>query len=130
MIILAAYPPNWAELVAACPVAAGQPVLVAWGDAIYNPRGIEVTPELHAHEAVHGARQGADVAGWWWRYLADPEFRLAEELAAHRAEYTCFCVRHADRNARARYRTYVARRLASPLYGSLLTFVEALREVR
>jgi hypothetical protein len=74
----------------------GKPILFAWGDKIFNPAGVTIPQELIAHEAVHGKRQG-DVVGWWRRYLVDPEFRLAEELPAHVAEFKSICAQHSSR---------------------------------
>jgi hypothetical protein len=118
-------PPMWDEIDAAFKVE-GKPVIFAWGDKIYNPEGGEITPELVAHEEVHGERQGADVRGWWERYIKDPHFRLAEEVPAHRAEYRHFCTRSIDRNARALYAHAVALRLCSPLYGRMVSLKEAI----
>jgi len=110
----------------------GKPVIFAWGDKIYNPMGINVGPELVAHEKVHGERQIAqfgddDVEGWWDRYIEDPQFRLAEEIPAHVAEYAFLCGTNAhrwnsQRNMRRTYAAAIARKLSSPLYGNLISF--------
>lgn len=104
----------------------GRPILFAWGDKIFNPGAVHVPPELLAHEAVHGERQGSDVEGWWRRYLSDPAFRLDEELPAHAAEFRSLCEQHrprwqSERNMRRTYAAHVARKLAAPLYGNLIT---------
>jgi hypothetical protein len=125
MDIVVAYPPMFEEIAAVFPNARKPGVIFTWGSTLYNPSGITVSPELRAHEGVHYTRQGADVEGWWRRYLTDAEFRLAEEIPAHRAEARQFKARHADRNAYYRYVHHVAERLASPLYGSLLTPAKA-----
>lgn len=103
-----------------------EPVLFAWGHTIYNPRGIDIPPCLFAHESVHCERQGRDIEGWWKRYLADPAFRLDEELPAHRAELRSLIDSSATRAERRFYMRRVARRLAAPLYGSLITPGRAL----
>lgn len=104
-------------------------VIFAWGDRIYNPDKIEVTPALMAHERVHGERQGTDPEWWWRRYLDQPAFRLDEEMPAHQAEYREFCATHKDRNARARYLFGCGQRLASPLYGGLISAPDAARAI-
>lgn len=76
----------WAEIDAKFHIA-DEPVIFAWGDTIFNPSVIAVTPSLLSHEAVHGRRQGQDVEGWWHRYIDDDQFRFDEEVLAHRAEY-------------------------------------------
>jgi hypothetical protein len=113
-------PPMFDEIRAAFNLT-GRSVIFAWGDTIYNPYGGKITPELFAHEAVHGERQGSDVEGWWRRYIVDPQFRLAEEIPAHIVEYqTLLANAGHNRAARRKYLGYVARRLCSPLYGSLI----------
>lgn len=142
MRVVQAQPPLIDEIDAVFHVR-GKPVLFAWGDRIFNPLGIPVPPELMAHEAVHGERQlGTAVAGtargedalrqWWHRYLTDPDFRLAEELPAHVAEFRSLCDQHrhkwhSERNMRRMLAAHVGRRLAAPLYGNLITETAAKR---
>jgi hypothetical protein len=131
MIIINDRPPLW-DLIDAKFHVADKPILFAWGSRIYNPMGIKVPKELHAHEEIHGARQlttlHPDVTSsdgaieyWWQQYIASPEFRLAEEIPAHRAEYLSFCKRHGDHNTRNKALLVIAMKLAAPLYGSLVT---------
>lgn len=101
----------------------GHPVFFSFGSVIYNPRGAHIPHSIRVHEAVHGERQIADVEGWWRRYIASPEFRLAEEIPAHIAEYRFFNGR--PRNERRYHLKQIAKRLASPLYGRLITSVDA-----
>lgn len=119
MDIVIDYPPNFDAIDAAFHVR-GKPVLFAWGSRIYNPRGVIIPPELIAHEAVHGRRQGHDVEGWWRRYLEDANFRLREEVEAHRAEYQ-WLLDHAPRRERRAALKQVAARLSGPLYGQMVT---------
>lgn len=116
------------EIAAAFPIAGRRDVIFSWGDRIYTPGGVQLTPALKAHEAVHGRRQGDTddaIRGWWRRYLDDPIFRLAEEVVAHRAEYQEICGRTKDRNVLARELHAIAGRLASPLYGLALPYSQA-----
>ncbi len=128
MRVIRANPPLFDRIDAAFGIA-GKPVIFSWGDRIYNPMGISVTSELHAHEAVHGRRQGgADetaIVAWWERYIDEPAFRLAEEVPAHRAEYMRFCARHGNKSNRANALDAIASRLASPLYGDLVSQAQA-----
>lgn len=124
-------PPLFAEIDAAFNVR-GKPVIYAWGDKIYNPMGVELTPELIAHESVHGQRQGNDIEGWWRRYIADPHFRLLEEIPAHVDEFVSLCLQHrskwvSQRAMRRTFAAHVARRLMAPLYGygHLMSFEDA-----
>jgi hypothetical protein len=128
MQVIKARPPLFDEIDAKFHIA-GKPVIFAWGNTIYNPEGAEISDELFAHEAVHGLRQDAfgRIEHWWANYLADPQFRLEEEVEGHKAEYLSFCSRHKDRNARARYLNTIAARLASPMYGGIITAADARR---
>ena len=94
---------------------------------IYYPHSLgPITPELVAHEAVHGARQDKiGVENWWRRYISDPEFRLAEEIPAHQVEYLAVCAGETTRGQRRAYLTSIAKRLASPLYGSVISLERA-----
>lgn len=133
MRLVHAVPPLFAEIDAAFHVA-GKPIIFAYGSAIYNPHGVTVPPELHAHEEVHGMRQGQDPMTWWRLYIADPAFRLAEEIPAHVAEYRKLCdLRRAEwtseRNMRRTFAAHVARKLSAPLYGRLISFEAAKKTI-
>lgn len=118
------YPPNLAQIEAAFgPI--GPTVIFTYAPDIYVPNGGSLSKPLVAHEEVHLRQQGDDPDPWWDRYLADPEFRFREELEAHRAEWETARPLIRDRNRRALFLNAIARRLASPLYGSLVTFREA-----
>lgn len=117
--IVHALPPNIEEIKTKFDVV-GKPIFFAYGDKIYNPMGIRIPTPLLAHEAVHMSRQMiSGVEAWWREYLDDPEFRLDEELLAHRAEYQHYRKLHGAGNRTQKYLDLVAERLASPLYGSL-----------
>lgn len=123
MIIVHAYPPNIDAIDAVFKVRGRKGVIFTYGEKIYVPDGGDVSPELRSHEGVHYSRQTNDVRkieAWWDRYLVDPEFRLTEELPAHRAEYKQFRAAHRDPNARIRFLHQVAARLSGPLYGGLI----------
>lgn len=114
MKVLTLFPPNYREVNAAFNIR-GKGVIFAWGDTIYNPSRVKIPPELIAHETVHGLRQNGDPAGWWKRYIADPAFRLDEEIPAHQAEYRVSGKLDA-----------IAARLSGPLYGNLISLDKAL----
>ena len=130
MKILVAQPPNFEAVAAVFPEARNRGVIFTWGDTIYNPNGVEISPSLKAHEGVHFSRQTNDpakIAAWWDTYLVDPEFRISEELPAHRAEFKAFCVHHKDRNHQSQMRRAIAGRFAGPLYGGLMDPAKARR---
>lgn len=128
MKIVVGRPPNYEEIVAAFPLAARMPgVIFAYGSEIFNPSGNLLPASLVVHESVHSERQ-AEVGGpslWWRDYISDIEFRFGEEVLAHRAEYQHFNTSGAGRNARRQYLSQVAHRLASPLYGSMVSASKA-----
>lgn len=124
--VLTTLPPNFKEINAAFNVR-GKPVIFAYGDTIHNPGGIKLAPHLMAHEKVHLSRQDGAPAAWWRRYIADPEFRLAEEIPAHAAEYRHFRATIPAGARLADILQTIAHRLASPLYGSMVGIDEAKR---
>lgn len=131
MKIVKAFPPNYRAINDVFNVR-GRAVMFAYGGTIFNPSGISISPALQAHEAVHGERQGRDPAGWWVRYIADPRFRLDEEVPAHQAEYR-WHARQAGagqpvkgfRSLLAFNHHQIALRLSGPLYGGLISLAEA-----
>ena len=123
MRIVKDYPPMIDEIDAAFNVR-GKGIIFAWGDTIFNPAWHDIPPSLIAHEQVHGRRQGADVRGWWLKYIDDPQFRLEEEIHAHRAEYQ-HIARNGNRPERRRGLKLIASRLSSPLYGKMITLKQA-----
>lgn len=118
------WPPNINDIRKVFPVTEG--VIFAWGpDTIHNPSGNTLPPELIAHERVHHRQQGEDVEGWWARYLADPEWRLEQEIEAHRAEWRAYQRQGKSATKRRKKLAEIAGRLASPLYGLEMTPTEA-----
>jgi hypothetical protein len=118
-------PPVYEKCVAAfgAETIVGKPILWSWGDKIYNPMDVDIPRELLAHEAVHGARQGftdAQILDWWGHYLSSPAARLEEEILAHREEWRTYRRRNVGRDCGAMLEA-IAERLASPLYGKLIT---------
>ena len=117
--VLHLFPPNYRKIVEQFDVR-GKPIIFAYGSAIFNPQKVEIPPQLMRHEEIHLMRQGGDPEGWWDRYIAEPAFRFAEELPAHVAEYQATLA-----HFRAAALDHVATKLASPLYGNLITVADA-----
>lgn len=125
MNIIHGWPPNITAIRAAFPLQ--HDVIFAWApDTVYAPGGGPISPALMAHERTHCRQQGTDPEGWWARYIADPEFRLAQEVEAHRAEWRAFRNAGKSPKHRRRYLGEIATRLAAPLYGGLVTQADAL----
>jgi|SRR3974390_448370 len=119
MKVLYGFPPNWKAIQAAFKVR-GKQVAICYGDVIFVPTKWTLPPEIIVHEAVHRGQQGTDPDGWWERYISDKDFRLQMEIPAHQAEYHDLVAR----GRRGRLEG-IAQRLASPLYGSLISVAEA-----
>ena len=64
------FPPNYRAINKAFSVR-GKPVIFCYGDTIYNPTRITVTPSLVAHEGVHSRQQGEDPRGWFARSFCE-----------------------------------------------------------
>lgn len=129
MKIVIGPPPNIEDIRAVFDLSNQEPIF-CWGDIIYNPHNIDVNEFLKVHEHVHSDQQSkTSPAAWWSEYLVDTEFRLRQELPAHRAEYRAFRARHKDRNLHARALHGIAERLSSPLYGSVITLKQAKKEI-
>lgn len=125
MIIVKDKPPNYEAIAAVFPLDKYPGAIFCFGDKVYNPSGRELTRALIAHEDVHRLQQGTNINMWWHAYLVDPAFRLAQEIPAHQEEYREFCETARDRVERRLYLSSISRRLASPLYGSVLTIDRA-----
>lgn len=133
MKIIRAYPPNFGAIKKAFPYVAGRPgILYAWGDRIYNPTGVSIVPWVRDHEQVHGESQmrlGSSVKSWWDLYLHDPQFRLQEEILAHQQEWQTY-QKTKGTTWGEDYLYLIAKRLSSPLYGSMTTYDEAVKAIQ
>ena len=125
------FPPLYEEISEAFGLYPGDRIIFSWGDQLYNPTRANIVPELVAHEAVHGERQGSDqqIIDWWKRYIEDRSFRLDEEVPAHIAEYQ-HVLKHGNRNERRTALRVTAKRLAAPLYGRMITRSAAIAVLR
>lgn len=131
MKIVRDHPPNILEIDAHFHCIDGA-ILYAYGDTIYNPKGIHVPNYLLAHETVHMMRQMATTPeAWWKKYIEDEEYRYAEELAAHRVEYAVLADQIGDRNTRAKLLMATAAKLTAPLYAfSKKKLLQAQRDLQ
>lgn len=126
MKILAAFPPNFKEIVKRFPSARGNGIIYTYGDTIYNPSRIVIPPSIIAHEEIHSKRQGTNpkvIEEWWGQYLRNVNFRFKEELLAHKEEFRWFI--NSSLKEKKTALNYIARRLSSPLYGKMTDFGKA-----
>lgn len=137
MKIIQADPPNIEEIDAAFKVrASGKKIFYCYGDTIYNPFNIAIPPAIMDHEKVHSFRQNGQPQEWWHSYINDLKFRLNEEILAHRAEAQWWARQPDTNKSIPGFRSLVdfhmiqiAKRLSSPLYGSMISFSAAKKEV-
>ncbi|MBV8473810.1 MAG: hypothetical protein JO234_10365 [Hyphomicrobiales bacterium] len=128
-------PPNLAAIHKAFPGVIGRTGIVfAYWDVVYDPDDAGLTAPIMAHEMTHLQRQRrhGSAAAWWDIYLADPEFRLGEEIVACRAELEVFSNGPPLRNRkqRAAYRDAIAERLSSRVYGYMIRKKDALAALK
>lgn len=127
MRIVVDFPPNIGDIRAVLPITGRE--MFSWGDIIFNPGGGKLSKELLAHERTHAKQQAGDVEGWWIKYLHDIEFRFQQELEAHQVEYAVNRRLQPNRNLRRLYLKEISKRLASPMYGSIITYEKARKMI-
>jgi len=144
-------PPIFDEIVKVFPGARNERVVFSWGSRVYiNSKEREPVPKpIIAHESIHGSRQTIitrsklrekgvndftaehaeewewEVLAWWRRYMRDEKFRYDEELLAHQEEYRVACAEAISRRQRQFALKTIAKKLASPLYGSMVSPAKA-----
>lgn len=127
-------PPNYWDITEAIPEVHNwirRGVVFAWSGTIYAPGSHGVLPVyVVEHEKFHFLQQDGEPAAWWQRYLADPQFRLEQEIEAHAVEHAVYCRQERDRNRRAQHLAGCARRLSGPLYGRLGSFSDIMRAIK
>lgn len=134
MKILIAKPPIWQEankLFKLEELNLG--TIFTYGDTLYNPFNVQLTDDLIAHEECHARQQhhSDDGARIWWRaYIDHPEFRVEQELQAYGAQYKCLCGTIIDPNRRARQLNELAKILAGPMYGGIISHTGALTKIK
>ncbi len=111
-------PPNYDRIVETFPKAAGEGILFAYGEDIFNPSNVKIPAPLVMHEYRHCARQFmTSPETWWEKYLTDQDFRYHEEVLAHHEEMLeAMKGVPNDRNTLAKVLDRTARRLIAPLY--------------
>jgi hypothetical protein len=111
--------------------------IFTYGDTIYNPAGVRITPDLIAHESIHEVQQSAmnifglwGAARWWKKYLHNPQFRFDQELEAYRAQYKFVKARIQESNKLSTYLINLAYALSGSMYGNVCGFGEAMRRIK
>lgn len=128
MEILIAKPPIWDACDEAFELDGRE--IFCYGNIIYNPSGGRIPKCLMEHEKVHRGQQGDDPEVWWIMYIDDPAFRLNQELEAHKKEFRVFRLMNHCGKDRVAYLEMIAERLASPMYGNMITKEAAMQRIK
>lgn len=105
-------------------------IVFTYGTILYNPTGNFIDHPLMAHEETHMRQQGDKPEEWWKKYLDDDSFRLSQEIEAYRNQYKVAKKLIKDRNKLNVYRTILASDLSGLMYGNIISFFEALNEIK
>lgn len=124
------FPPNYDKIQKKFNLKEHQPILFCYGDIIYNPMKVKVSPPLLAHETVHSLQQGKRPQDWWARYINDASFRFDQELEAHVAEYLRACDFAYNRHDRQVIMRQISEKLSSGLYGKLVRRKVAQEQIK
>lgn len=132
MKIINEKPPIWDNV---CATFGINPVNVffTYGDAIYNPDGIDIPDHIMVHEQVHEKQQkrdGMTPEKWWGKFLRDTAFRLDQESEAYGAQYAFICDNVKDRNQRHKFLYQLATSLSGPLYDKCIGHMEAMALIK
>lgn len=131
MEIIKKFPPVYEAVCARFPEVKGfRNVIFTYGDKLYNPHGVSISPDLMIHEEVHAKQQsemGPDP--WWKKYLDDKEFRLNQELEAYRAQYK-YVKEHFSRPQRRDLLKFFCETLSGPIYGHMLSKARAMELIK
>jgi len=132
--IVKAYPPNIADIKKTFPVLENiKGVVYTYGSILFNPDDGGIDSALMAHETVHMIQQGTEndkIKEWWNKYLAEPEFRLDQELQAYQVQYRTYCNNHKDRNSQYKFLNRIASDLSSDQYGNIIAKSEAIKRIK
>lgn len=129
MKIVEEYPPNYNEIFQVFPNLEEHRPIFAYGDTIYNPFKVKVTPDLEVHESTHTKQQGNSPEIWWTKYLFDKHFRLEQEIEAY-GEQLRFIQGKVGGKLYDWVKQKMAEALSGELYGNLLTYGEAESKIR
>lgn len=123
------YPPNYNDIYVRFPAVEVLKPIFCYGDTIYNPFDVVITPDLEVHEAVHMRQQGELPDVWWYKYFTDDTFRLQQELEAYGEQYA-FIKPHMRGKMLEWGLDNMASALSGELYGRLMTYGEARSKIR
>ena len=109
-------------------------VYFAFWKYISMPKGTKECPvTLVVHESVHLEQQGGlfGAIKWWFKYVLSKKFRYSQELEAYQVQVKWFDdTQKAGLKKRYLYRKEIARMLASPMYGNMVSEDEAFLQLK
>lgn len=120
-------PPNYSAIMNAVPhVKFRRGMLYAWGNVLFNPDAVPLTPELWEHEYCHARQQDREISAWWARYLVDVPFRFQQEAEAHSIEISTVLERAGGQLTKKARRQVasIKDRMHSPIYAFSPTQLE------
>lgn len=124
------FPPNYDLIKAFFPRLEDHKPTFAFGGTIYNPFGVNITPDIEAHEVIHDIQQKGDPDNWWKYYLGDPEFRLEQEIEAYGTQYL-FAKQSGVRGKMLEWlKNKLAMSLSGDLYGNMCKYQYAEDKIR
>lgn len=126
MNVETSYPPNYSEILKHFDIKDRKTIVFTFGDTLHNPGGGNISPDLMAHEETHQRQQGKSPEDWWEKYLADPDFRLAQELAAYRVQYRAIVGRPQKRAVLQK----ISKDLSGPMYGNIISRDQAKQLIK
>lgn len=132
MKIVEDYPPNFNHIIEVFGDIEEFTPIFCYGDTIFNPFKIKITPDLEAHERVHSYQQMkfATPDAWWIKYLYDKDFRLEQEIEAYGTQYALAMQSGVRGKMLDWVKENIARSLSCGLYGNLLSYGEAESKIR
>lgn len=132
MNIVVDYPPNIEEIRKSFDFNEKITVFT-YGDNLFNPANRTIPEHLIIHEATHQAQQteyNGGPAAWWGEYIANPKFRLEQEVEAYSNQFNYIKDTTKDRNAHYQYLHKFAKDLSSKMYGNIVTYSDAVNLIR
>lgn len=124
------YPPNYTQILIAFPDLEKHKPIFTYGDTIYNPFKVEITPDLEAHEAVHTKQQGTFPEVWWNEYINNLDFRFSQELEAYGTQLIFLESIITDSKLMEWFWDKITSALSGELYGNMLNYGQAKSKLR
>ncbi len=124
------YPPNYEIISLAFPAIEKHTPIFCYGDTIFNPFRVSITPDLEFHESIHMRQQGSDPDSWWNRYCIDKDFRYEQELEAYSNQYAFAKKKGARGKLLDWIKEKCAQSFSSDLYNFGISYGEAESKIR